>query len=106
MDRQSFTVPPVVTTQVNEDGSVTVTVTGRHGTVSLIVSGDGPDIAILDRERTKRLRGEDGADMFLASFEVAVNGQLRGWFVEKKGITGVDDTLAWFPASVSSTPKH
>ena len=40
-----------------------------------------------------------------AAFSLYANGQLRGWFVEKKGATPSEDTLVWSPAKKKRAKK-
>jgi len=77
------------------DGRADIIVSGAAGTFTLEVSQDGPTLAIRDPERAKQ-RGR--AHKYKAVIGLEKNGQLRGWFVEKKGPTPADDSLVWFPA--------
>jgi hypothetical protein len=72
------------------NGDADVTVTGRGGTLTLTVSLDGPTIAVRDPER-----GQNPSKVVCS---LKGNGQLKGWFVEKKGDIPRNDTLVFFPA--------
>ena len=80
------------------NGDADVTVTGAGGTLTLLVFPDGPTIAIKDPERHRHL--------VKAVAGLQTNGHFKGWFIEKKGATGADDTLVWFPARKKCAKKR
>jgi hypothetical protein len=84
-----------VETYANGDTEISVSSTG--GTLSLIVSPDGPTITIRDLERHRHL--------VKAAAGLKANGHFEGWFIEKKGATGAEDTLVWFPARKQRAKK-
>jgi hypothetical protein len=88
------------------NGDADLTITGKGGTLTLTVSPDGPTISIPDLERTKRLRGESGAEIYKAVCALEANGHLKGWFVEKKGDIPRNDTLVFFPAKKKRAKKR
>src|SRR5439155_23196898 len=72
---------------------VRIFIAGEHGTLGLEAYAEDPCIALPDPDR--------GPGKVYALCGLTANGRLKGWFVEKKGATGLEDTRVFIPAPMS-----
>jgi hypothetical protein len=72
-----------------------ILIAGPHGTLGIEAYAEDPCIALPDPNR--------GPGKVYALCGLTANGRLRGWFVEKEGATGLEDTKVFFPAP---TPRQ